>query len=246
MSTSNQNNNEEYHNQIREQKKVLRKKIRTLMKHMSNEKIQQQSLEVWDRLYELASYKNAKSVGLFLSMPQGEINTDPVLKRVLSDGKKLYVPRVGLDFEKCDMDLILVSTDTTSVETDKSDEENDTLFYQKWSKNKWGIPEPPVDDNNPKETSAGPGDIDILIVPGCAFDSKGSRLGQGKGYYDRFISRVRVSTDDNDDSKEGKKTKPLLVAVSLEPQYLGDNVVPTLDHDFSMDIVLTPQNAIIV
>ena len=211
--------------EVRDKKKALRKKIRSLLKVMTPQQIQLQSQQVWDRLSALPAYQDAKTIGLFLSMPSGEINTDPLIRQaVLKDNKELFIPRVGLDFEKCDMDLVLVQ--------DKSTEEK--LFYEFWPTNKWGIPEPPLNTEN--EQVAGPGDIDLLIVPGLAFDTKGGRLGQGKGYYDRFISRIR----DN-----GTK-KPLLVAVGMEPQFLVDDFIPTMDHDFIMDVVVTPQSTIFV
>lgn len=34
------------------------------------------------------------------------------------------------------------------------------------------------------------GKIDVVVVPGMAFDKKGNRLGRGKGYYDRFLSQL--------------------------------------------------------
>lgn len=226
MSSTNTINAEE----ARSHKKELRKKIRSHLKSMTHEEIQTQSQQVWERLYTLPAYKDAKSIGLFLSMPKNEINTEPVLRQaILQHNKQVYIPRVGLDFEKCDMDLMRV--------LDASTEE--TLFYEHWPRNKWGIPEPPTDREN--EDVAGPGDIDVLIVPGLAFDSAGGRLGQGKGYYDRFISRVRTS----DNGAEGEKT-PLLVAVGMKPQFLIEESVPTLDHDFQMDVVITPDDTIIL
>ena len=233
MSTTTTNNDDTIL-KAREQKKALRKKIRTLTKTLTDEEIQTQSQQVWERLYNLPAYKTAKSIGLFLSMPSGEINTDPVLRKALRDGKKLYTPRVGLDFEKCDMDLVPVSTTTTTTTTVTDDKEKDELFYKSWPTNKWGIPEPPIEVTE----VAGPGDIDLLVVPGCTFDKVGGRLGQGKGYYDRFIARVRIP-DEN-----GNGHKPLLVAVGMTPQILETETVPTLDHDFSMDIVISPEATI--
>ena len=36
-----------------------------------------------------------------------------------------------------------------------------------------------------------PEELDLVMVPGTAFDPRGGRMGQGKGYYDRLLSRAR-------------------------------------------------------
>jgi 5-formyltetrahydrofolate cyclo-ligase len=79
------------------------------------------------------------------------------------------------------------------------------------------------------------GDIDLLVVPGLAFDEKGGRLGQGKGYYDRFIARMRNGSE-----------KPKLVAVGLEPQFLQDATIPVTELDFIMDMIVLPNQTITV
>jgi len=79
----------------------------------------------------------------------------------------------------------------------------------------------------------------------CCFHGEGQRLGQGKGYYDRFISTIQQG--------EGESKKPLLVAVALAPQYIGQEenaekykrAVPVLDHDIKMDKVITPFRTIL-
>ena len=179
-------------------------------------------------------------------MPTGEIQTREAIKRIVDDGKVLFIPRVGLDFEKCDMDLVRAVIPLTSdVKADRHDEH---MFYDDWPRNKWGIPEPPLNEGKAENevqftTSssliAQPGDIDLLIVPGLAFDSNNNRLGQGKGYYDRFISKMR---------NEGEK-KPLLVGVCLEEQFIdlgddGTGGIPVSDHDYIMDMVFTPTKMI--
>lgn len=228
----------------RERKRDLRKKVRGDLRRLSADEIQDQSRRVWERLFALSAYARAKSVGLFLSMPSGEIDTDPALRRAVRDGKILYVPRVGLDFEKCDMDMISVSSSAASSASSETDE---PMFYETWSRNKWGIPEPPTTttDNatDESERAAAPGDIDLLVVPGVAFDSTGARLGQGKGYYDRFISRIRTVVATKDGNDDERTVKPTLVAVGLTPQFLDrkNGTVPTSEHDFQMDVVLTPE-----
>ncbi len=64
--------------------------------------------------------------------------------------------------------------------------------------------------------------IDLIIVPGMAFDRAGHRLGRGRGYYDRFLSRTR------DIYKIGV----------CFPFQLADNV-PTEETDVTMDEVIT-------
>jgi len=217
--------------EVRKKKQQLRKGIRASIKQLSNNEVENQSLEIWERLFDLPQYKQARSVGLFVSMPFGEIKTESALRRVIRDKKMLYVPRVGLDFELCDMELACVN----DFEIDDED------FFKLWPRNKWGIPEPPLKCR----TIAKRGDIDVLVVPGVAFDRFGNRLGQGKGYYDRFIASMRLN-DETD------LLKPFLVAVALAPQYLGDEKigqsylsVPVLDHDFKVDLVITPKRIVV-
>ena len=221
--------------EMRQRKKELRKLVRSRLKEMSQDEIQTQSELVWNNLFEMPEYKSAQSVGLFLSMPKGEIVTDTALARVLDDKKTLYVPRVGLDFEKCDMDLIRVEDAEEQEEILHGTDAARRLFYHDWPRNKWGIPEPPMGVDH---TAAQPGDIDLLVVPGLAFDDKGGRLGQGKGYYDRFITKMR----DHQQQQGDEKTKPLLVAVGLEASFLkGDEgSVPMSAHDFPMDALILP------
>ena len=172
-------------------------------------------------------------------MPRGEIVTDTALARVLGDNKTLYVPRVGLDFEKCDMEMIEVEVPRESAEeTARSATGAREPFYHDWPRNKWGIPEPPLGIDH---RVAVPGDIDLLVVPGLAFDQAGGRLGQGKGYYDRFIENMRHGV-----KKSG--SGPLLVAVGLEASFLGGSgtQVPMTELDYPMDMLVLPTGFITI
>eukprot|EP00546_Thalassionema_frauenfeldii_P004004 CAMPEP_0178922956 /NCGR_PEP_ID=MMETSP0786-20121207/16450_1 /TAXON_ID=186022 /ORGANISM="Thalassionema frauenfeldii, Strain CCMP 1798" /LENGTH=124 /DNA_ID=CAMNT_0020597395 /DNA_START=274 /DNA_END=644 /DNA_ORIENTATION=- len=123
-------------------------------------------------------------------MPEGEIQTDSVINHCIENGKTIYVPQVGAHFELADMDMLKCPAETN--------------FHHEWPRNKWRIPEPP---SHLERVVAKPGEIDLIIVPGLAFDAKGGRLGQGKGYYDRFLSKMRKD-----------HAVPRLVGVGLEPQ----------------------------
>lgn len=214
---------------IRSQKQFLRKSTRALLKALSNEEIAEQSAAVWDRLHALPEYQAARSIGLFLSMPAGEIHTAPALSWAIQQGKDIYIPQVGTNFEFADMELIQI--DTSSSNTD------DPIFAA-WPRNKWDIPEPP---KGVILKAAQPGDIDVLIVPGLAFDRQGNRLGQGKGYYDRFMARM---------CRDPTQKAPSLIAVGLQCQLVEPggshalSAIPVHEHDFSVDWVLLPNETI--
>ena len=207
---------------IRKQKQQLRREVRSRLQSLTQDVIKVQSQQVWDRLFEIPAYQQAKSVGLFLSMPSGEINTDPVIQHAVENGKQIYVPQVGKNFERSDMELLKVITEGTSSG-------DGGLFHHTWPRNKWGIPEPPSDMAVQK---ASPGDIDLLVVPGLAFDRRGDRLGQGKGYYDRFIERMISAATQS----------PTLVAVGLDCQLVES--IPVHEHDRPMDLILLPSEKI--
>jgi 5-formyltetrahydrofolate cyclo-ligase len=67
--------------------------------------------------------------------------------------------------------------------------------------------------------------LDVIIVPGLAFDNAGYRLGQGMGWYDKYISKLKLQF----------KKKPYIVGVCFKEQ-LFDNI-PHESHDIKMDEV---------
>lgn len=69
-------------------------------------------------------------------------------------------------------------------------------------------------------------DVDIVIVPGVAFDMNMNRMGRGKGYYDRFLSKVDL----------------IKIGVCFNFQ-LFDNI-PSDTHDIKMDYVITDKQII--
>ena len=70
--------------------------------------------------------------------------------------------------------------------------------------------------------------IDIAIIPGIAFDEKGGRVGTGRGYYDRLIPKLAITT---------RK-----VALTLEEQIIPQ--VPMESHDKHVDIIITDKRII--
>ena len=87
-----------------------------------------------------------------------------------------------------------------------------------------GIREP--DPDSLRQLSAD--DLDLIIVPGVAFDSSGNRLGMGKGYYDRFLKHLRPSA--------------LKIALAFENQIVAS--IPWDDNDIKMDMIITEERVI--
>lgn len=84
------------------------------------------------------------------------------------------------------------------------------------------IQEPTGDDFFPIE------EIEVVIVPGVAFDRKGMRLGRGKGFYDRLLS----------------SSNALKIGIGYEFQIIEE--VPSEDHDIPMDMVITEKRTIVI
>lgn len=66
-------------------------------------------------------------------------------------------------------------------------------------------------------------ELDLIMVPGVAFDRRGARTGHGKGYYDKLLEHARPDTP--------------LVALAFECQMFGE--IPVEEHDVFMDKVVT-------
>ena len=85
----------------------------------------------------------------------------------------------------------------------------------------YNIMEPDVDSYFPVEK------IELIIVPGVAFDKQKNRLGRGKGYYDRLLSN----------------TNALKIGICYDFQLVEE--IPTNPHDIKMDMIITPNCVII-
>jgi 5-formyltetrahydrofolate cyclo-ligase len=66
-------------------------------------------------------------------------------------------------------------------------------------------------------------ELDLIMVPGVAFDPRGARMGHGKGYYDKLLEYARPQTP--------------LVALAFECQIFPE--IPTQPHDIFMDKIIT-------
>ena len=93
----------------------------------------------------------------------------------------------------------------------------------------FGILEPQVQGKQPVI----PMDDDVILVPGAVFDRRGSRIGYGKGYYDRYWNEI-VST---------YGSRPYLIALAFACQ-IYPKKLPNEEHDKKIDCILTERRVI--
>lgn len=151
-----------------------------------------------ERLLALPEFRNAGSI-LFYASFRSEVGTEALIKDALGSGKRVLLPRV--EGERLALHEI-------------GDIGELTAGYM-------GIPEPPAGDE------AGIDGVDIALIPGAAFDIGGSRLGYGKGYYDKLLS--------------GHVGFPL-VALAYEEQIV-ESIIGE-GHDVSVDMIITDRRGI--
>lgn len=148
-------------------KSPLRDKLKQLRDQVDPAFAESASQGVWNILCQLAEFAKAQGIGAFASTPS-EINTYSILEGSLELGKRLYLPKVVK--EKSFFHFYPVQN------------------FKTLAKGPYGILEPA--GNKPADWE----EIDLVLVPGLAFDLTGNRLGFGKGYYDRILPRLKKST----------------------------------------------------
>lgn len=143
-------------------------------------------------LLSLPEYKAARRISVYLSMPGGEISTSSIVRDALDQGKKVFIPYTYnlSDPKEGQPKSIMDMVELQSMH------DFDTL-----KPDKWGIPTPSKDSISSRANCFGGngitnGDIsntseglDLIVMPGMAFDSNFGRLGHGKGFYDYFLTR---------------------------------------------------------
>lgn len=143
-------------------KNELRQHIHLLKKQFSTAELTELSKPIISRLMVHPSIKRAKTVLLYYSLPD-EVCTHDAVNLLLEQGKTVLLPVVVSD---TDMEL--------RVYTGPAD----------LSEGFFGIKEPIGQLFTDYEL------IDVAVIPGMGFDSRGNRLGRGKGYYDRLLPRL--------------------------------------------------------
>lgn len=167
------------------------------LKEFPERDIEQGQIE--ELLFPLPEMITAQTVFCYVDY-RGEVKTRNIIKQLLKEGKTVCVPY--LKSSKPPMKAKKINS---------LDELTEGVY---------GIETAPTEA---QEVS--PEEIDVVIVPGAAFDTQGNRLGYGGGFYDEFLSRLNRN-----------KTKCIAPLFSFQLV----KKVPTDDRDEPVDILVTP------
>jgi 5-formyltetrahydrofolate cyclo-ligase len=182
----------------------IREDIAKSISALPEGKIVEKTKAIEAKLFDFANFLEAKIALLYVNGDY-EVRTDNIIKRSYGYGKIVVLP--AFDPEKFDMNLMKVDN-----------------FEKDLIPGPRGVPEP--DANRCKIVPLER--IDIAIIPGLAFDEKGGRIGSGRGYYDRLIPKLAITT---------RK-----VALTFEEQIVPQ--VPMESHDKHVDIIITDERVI--
>jgi 5-formyltetrahydrofolate cyclo-ligase len=142
----------------------------------------------------------ARTVALFASL-EDEPATRPIFEALRGRDRSCFFPRCRDDGG---LDLVEIGA------------------WGELEPGHYGILEPP--DGRPP---IAPENLDLILVPGVAFDARGGRLGRGRGFYDRVLPRA------------GEPGAPIVFGLAFEFQIVDR--VPTGERDRPVDAILTDQ-----
>lgn len=206
------------------EKTALRAVIRTRLRTLASDRelVAVKSRRAASVLTESSIYKESAAVLAFLSFGT-EIKTHELVRAMLADGKRIAIPRT---FEK---------------EVTAANEARMSFYWltadvpleEQVEKGDFGIlvPHESLEMVQPSSLP----EKTLIVLPGVAFSKTGWRLGQGRGFYDRFLeqSAGRKQTDSK---------KPVLAGFCYELQ-----IVPEVPHDLwdiPVDYVITENGVI--
>lgn len=159
------------------------------------------SRQIMARFFELPAWQAARVVMLYLDV-RAEVRTRHDLPAALASGKKIVVPWCN---DQGELELFhLESLDELAIGMYKILE-----------------PKPELRQLPHKQVAVE--ELDLIMVPGVAFDRSGARMGHGKGYYDKLLEHARPDTP--------------LAALAFECQLFPE--IPVQAHDIYMDQIIT-------
>ena len=184
---------------IAQQKTEIRQQSHALRNAQENK--DELSREIVARFMAMPEYQAAKTVMFYVDV-RSEVRTRNDLATALQSDKNIVVPWCN---EAGELELFQLN----------AMEELQLGMYK--------ILEPSAELRQLPEKQVEVQSLDLIMVPGVAFDRRGARMGHGKGYYDKLLEHAR-------------KDAPL-VALAFECQLFPG--IPVAEHDIYMDKIIT-------
>ena len=183
-------------------KEEIRREILRIRNSLSENEIVGNSNIISNRVISTKEYKNSASIGIYYPIGS-EVNTFEIIRHTLATEKAISLPRI-IDSNR----IVFFKIIENSFEDIKM------------TKGKYGILENSMSDSIMEE-------MDLLIVPGIAFDLQGNRIGHGKGYYDRFLSQRKAN---------------YIIGLAFENQII--NKIPKTEYDIPVNVLFTEKRII--
>jgi 5-formyltetrahydrofolate cyclo-ligase len=181
---------------LKRRKRALRRKVGARRDAMPPEERERLGQAVARNLLALPEVRQASTVMAFSSFGS-EVDSGPIIEQLARDGRRVVLPRVE--------GRTIVPVGYRSGDPVKP--------------SSFGALEPAAGE------PVGPEEIDVVVVPGLAFDRRGHRVGYGGGFYDRFLGRLRPDA--------------LTVGICFSVQVVDE--VPHGRGDRPVDLVVTEQ-----
>ena len=199
-------------------KQELRKEIRNRKRQFSQDQLGELSLSVISQLRKHPKVRAAHTLLLYYSLPD-EVNTHEWIDELVAERKRVLLPVVVND-----KDMVIREY------TGKHDLAEGSFHIME-----------PIGKLFPEEKYP---EIEVAIIPGMSFDDTGHRLGRGKGYYDRFLTKLRGTEVDKSDTEVDKSdtedknlgTEVYKIGVCFGFQKLQE--IPFESHDILMNEVI--------
>ena len=147
-------------------KSDIRKQILSQLKALPQAQKEEMDFALTERVLHHPFYQEAKTIATYLSFPH-EFQTAELIKQAQKDGKEIVIPKT---YPKGQMDFVVYEP-------------------EKLERNSFGLLEPQGEAIVFK-----PSQIDLIHVPGLAFNPSGYRVGYGGGYYDRYLEHFTGHT----------------------------------------------------
>ena len=177
----------------------LRRRVLRWLKQQKEDERRRSSEAIRRKVRRLTAFRRAKTVCCYVALPY-EVQTWRLIEEMLARGKRVVVPMTQPGTKR----LRLSEVRHPSAEL---------------APGPLGVSEPVPSAIRPVRVR----DLDLVIVPGLAFDRHGHRLGHGHGYFDRFLARLPKTTS--------------TVGLAFRCQLF--DCLPRAPHDHAVQTVLT-------